>query len=74
MTDENDADYTKNDSSVLEPMHCSHCGTLLGYFAPGSLAEMRCANCKNDYNVSLREEGPTLRLKRSRKTYTVKGK
>ena len=74
MTDENDADYTKNDSSVLEPMHCSHCGTLLGYFAPGSLAEMRCANCKNDYNVSLREEGPTLRLKRSGKPNTAKGK
>ena len=74
MHDEKDADYTNNDSSVLEPMHCSHCGTLLGYFATGSLAEMRCASCKNDYNVSLREEGPTLRLKRSRKTNTARGK
>ncbi len=74
MPDDKDADYPKDASSVLEPMHCSHCGTLLGYFAPGSLAEMRCANCKNDYNVSLREEGPTLRLKRPRKQNTTRGK
>ena len=66
MTDDND--YTNEDSSVLEPMHCCHCGTLLGYFAPGSLAEMRCANCKNDYKVSLREEGPSLKQKITRKT------
>lgn len=66
MTDDND--YTHEDSSILEPMHCSHCGTLLGYFAPGSLAEMRCANCKNDYKVSFREEEPTLRRKSTRRT------
>ena len=69
-----DDDYPNDVSSVLEPMHCSHCGTLLGYFAPGSLVEMRCANCKNDYNVSLREEGPTLRRKRSGKLNTARGK
>jgi LSD1 subclass zinc finger protein len=74
MQDDKGADYPINDSPVLEPMHCSHCGTLLGYFAPGSLAEMRCANCKNDYNVSLREEGPTLRRKRPCKMNMTRGK
>jgi len=67
MTDDKTDDY-REDSAVLEPMHCSHCGTLLGYFAPGSLAEMRCANCKNDYKVSFREEEPTLRRKSTRRT------
>ena len=74
MQDDKGADYSINDSPVLEPMHCSRCGTLLGYFAPGSLVEMRCANCKNDYNVSFREEGPTLRQRRPRKMNMARGK
>lgn len=51
------------------PIHCSYCGTLLGYFSPTSHAdlELRCANCKNDYSVTLREEVTALAHRRSRK-------
>ncbi len=74
MTDDKSTDFPPDDSSELEPMHCCHCGTLLGYFAPGSLAEMRCANCKNDYKVSLREEGPSLKQKSTKKTRNAAGR
>ena len=51
------------------PMHCSFCGTLLGFFSPTSHAdlELRCANCKNDYSITLREEVTALEHKRSRR-------
>lgn len=47
---------------AMEVVHCSSCGAYMGRLAPGSLADMRCAKCKNEFNVSLRES--TLALKR----------
>ena len=47
----------------MEVVHCPSCGSYLGRAAPGSLADMRCAKCKNDFNVNFRESTPALRRK-----------
>ena len=62
-----ETDYPDNPQRV--PMHCSYCGTLLGYFSPTSHAdlELRCSKCKNDYRITLREEVTALEHKRTRK-------
>ena len=72
-TDE--TDIPKNDDLQRVPMHCSFCGTLLGFFSPTSHAdlELRCSKCKNDYRITLREEMTSLQHKRSRKTTAKKG-
>ena len=67
-----DADDTDNPNGKdlqRVPMHCSFCGTLLGYYSPTSHAdlELRCSCCKNDYSITLREESTSLEHKRSRK-------
>ncbi len=67
-----DADDTDNPNGKdlqRVPMHCSFCGTLLGYYSPTSHAELelRCYYCKNDYSITLREEKTSLEHKRSRK-------
>ena len=67
--DADDTDNPNGKNLQRVPMHCSFCGTLLGYFSPTSHAdlELRCANCKNDYSITLREEMTSLKHKRSRK-------
>lgn len=61
MEAERAKDGTVNEG--MEVVHCVSCGAYLGRVAPGSLAEMRCAKCKDDFNVNFRESTPALRRK-----------
>ncbi len=73
-TDETD---NPNDEDLQRvPMHCSFCGTLLGFYSPTSHAdlELRCSKCKNDYSITLREEMTSLKHKRSRRNANNTGK
>ena len=67
--DTGDMDNPNGKDLQRVPMHCSFCGTLLGYFSPTSHAdlELRCSCCKNDYSITLREEMTSLKHRRSRK-------
>lgn len=69
MKKNDDAENPLEESPQRVPMHCSFCGALLGYFSPTSHAdlELRCSNCKNDYNITLREEETSLKHKRRKK-------
>ena len=49
----------------MEVVHCVSCGAYLGRVAPGSLVDMRCAKCKDDFNVNFRESTPTLKRMKS---------
>lgn len=71
-----DTDIPRDEDLQRVPMHCSFCGTLLGYFSPTSHAdlELRCSRCKNDYRITLREEMTSLQHKRSRKPAASSGK
>ena len=75
MTQSNeDADYPQN-STPSEPLRCSNCGNLLGFYSGRSEADLliRCAKCNNDYDITLREGTSSYKRRSKRNTSFPKG-
>ncbi len=43
-----------------EVIRCMTCGSIIGYYGPGSNGKMKCPTCKDDFRLDFRKESPTL--------------
>lgn len=70
-----DADYPKDKSLPTEPMRCSSCGTLLGFFSSRSNADLllRCARCSDEFDITLKEGASKYKRRSKRATPFPKG-
>ena len=71
MTQTNEStEYPQGQHLPTEPMRCSNCGTLLGFYSGRSDADLllRCAKCNNDYDVTLKEGASSYKRRSKRKT------
>ena len=68
-------EYPQDKNLPTEPMRCSNCGTLPGFYSSRSDADLllRCAKCNNDLDVKLCEGAASYRRRNKRKTPFPKG-
>ena len=59
-------DYSQDKCLPTEPMRCSNCGNLLGFYSARSDADLllRCSKCSKDYDVTLKEGASRYRRRR----------
>ena len=43
------------DTEQEEVFRCMKCGTILGYYEPGSAGTTKCPTCKEDFRLEFRE-------------------
>jgi len=70
MTQETENKGRPQDKNLpTEPMRCSGCGTLLGFYSDRSDADLllRCPKCSNDYMIRLLEGGSSYKRSNKRK-------
>ena len=62
-------DYPQDESLPTEPLRCSNCGNLLGFYSDRSDANLllRCPKCNNEYDVNLNEGTSSYRRRGKRK-------
>ena len=62
----------QNTSIATEPMRCVHCGTLLGFYSEGDIANLliRCCKCNYDYAIKLNEGTASYRHISKSATFT----
>ena len=68
-------DYPQDQTQPTEPMRCTACGNLLGYFSGRSDADLvlRCPKCSADLDVHLREGASSYKRRNKRKSPVPKG-
>lgn len=62
-------EYPQDKHLPTEPMRCSNCGTLLGFYSGRSDADLllRCVKCNNDLDIKLCEGAASYKRRNKRK-------
>ena len=70
MTQANEStDYPQDEKYPAEPIRCTKCGNLLGFYSDRSEADLvlRCSKCSNDYDITLHEGASNYRRRNKKK-------